>query len=115
MRKTITELGLSEYDFKVEIIEIGAPNYQSSPMMFSIPERIFSAKVNGVLLNTKTSINIELARDIESMTGLKAENIIKNMLKREAIDTYINDIRYIRKSKLIKIEKQNGIRRFFNM
>jgi len=108
MRKTIVELGLSEDDFKVEIIEIGEPNYTSSPMMVSRPERIFTAKVNGVLVNSKTQINIELAMDIESMTGLKAEPIIKNMLKREAINTYINDIRYIRKSKLIKIEKENA-------
>jgi hypothetical protein len=30
------------------------------------------------------------------------------MLKKEAINEYINDIRYIRKSKLIKIEKANA-------
>jgi hypothetical protein len=108
MSKTMVELGLSEDEFKVEIIEIGTPNYPSVPMTVSRPERTFAAKVNDVLLNSKTIINLELAMDIESITGLKAEPIIKDMLKKEAINEYINDIRYIRKSKLIKIEKANA-------
>lgn len=83
MRKTLTlyDLGLIEKDFKFEIVKFGEPSYHG----FN-PERTMYAKVNGILCEVITKVNIELAKDIEAMTGLNGMKEVEKILKKEAIN-----------------------------
>ena len=61
---TLTELGLTEDDFKVEVVEIGTPIYNDYTSPFS-PSRHMLLKVNGVRCEIPTRINIY--KDIEKI------------------------------------------------
>ena len=107
MYRTLSELGLTEKDFKFEIIELGSPKYDS--YTFCHPERELIAKVNGVIVKVRTRINIELANDIRAFSGCDFSEGIDKILKLEAINYYINNNQYIRREKLRKIEKNKKI------
>jgi hypothetical protein len=106
MRRTLSELGLTEKDFKYEFVGFGDPTYV--PYTFT-PTRTLIAKVNDVVCKVKTNINIEMAQDIEAMTGLNATKEVDKLLKEEAINWYINNNQFIRKMKLTKIKEKYGI------
>jgi hypothetical protein len=83
MRKTLSELGLTEKDFTFEFIDFTDPVY--SPLSFTLT-RTLIAKVNGVICKVKTSVNIEMAKDIEATTGVNTSILLENLLKEEAIN-----------------------------
>ena len=101
---TLQDLGLKYGDFKVEIIEMKSPTYNNHMNPFR-PSRTFIAKVNGVICTTRTSLNIEMINDLQSMSSINPEREIKSILVEEAVNNYINSIQYIRKLKLEKINK----------
>lgn len=105
MRTTLTELGLNENDFKVEILKLGEPEYKN-PFSPLSPIRTIIAKINGVTIRCSTSVNVEMLQDLKMMHGIDVELEIENHLKSEIINFYINDIRYERKAKLQKIKEK---------
>ena len=100
--KTITlyDLNLTEKDFKVEILATSEPVYNS--MNFT-PKRTIIANVNGCKLEFISGVNFELILDIESYTGLDARKELNKIVEYEAINVYINSIKWIRTQKLKKI------------
>lgn len=103
MRKTLSELGLTEKDFTYEFLEFTDPIYQ--PLTFT-PTRSLIAKVNGVVCKVKTNVNVELSKDLEAL-GLDTTMEIERLLKDEAINWYINNNQFVRKMKLTKIKERS--------
>jgi phenylalanyl-tRNA synthetase beta subunit len=104
MYQILSNLGLTEKDFKVEIVEIEEPDY--FPDSFH-PTRCLTVKINGNILKVKTSINFELAKDLQIAFNIDLNKELDKILKPEAINYYINSNQYIRKMKLQKINKMN--------
>ena len=104
MRQTLYDLGLTEKDFTFEFIDFIDLSYSN----FN-PTRTLVAKVNGVVCKVKTSVNIEMAKDIEAATGLNASKEVDRLLKEEAINWYINNNQFVRKMKLTKIKEKYGV------
>jgi len=100
MKQTLYDLGLTEKDFTFEFINFTDLSYH--PLTFT-PSRTLVAKVNGVMCKVKTNVNIEMAKDIEAATGVNASKEVERLLKEEAINWYINNIKFVRKLKLKKI------------
>jgi hypothetical protein len=99
MRKNLYDLGLTEDDFNFNFIEFTDQSYNEF-----IPTRTLVAEINGVVCKVRIHFNVELLQDIQAMTGIDGEKEIKKILKREAIDWYINNNQFIRKLKLQKIK-----------
>ena len=104
MRTTLNELGLSEKDFKIEILTLTEPEYKN-PFSPLSPTRTIIAKINGVTIRCSTSVNVEMLQDLKMMHAIDVDLEIENHLKSEIINFYINDIRYERKAKLQKIKE----------
>lgn len=104
MRQTLYDLGLTEDDFKVEIILVDAEYID--PDTFS-PKIKFTAKVDGVKCNLILKLSRESIHDLHlTCTNIDVEKEIEKIMKTEAIDWYVNNIKIIRK---LKIEKLNRI------
>jgi len=106
MRKTLSELGLTEKDFKYEFIDFTDLSYPNGGFN---PTRTLIAKINGVMCKVKTNVNVEMLQDIQAMTGMNASREVEKLLKEEAINWYINNNQFIRKMKLTKIKERYGV------
>ena len=104
---TLSELNLTEDDFNVEVVEIHKPIYNNYLGSFS-PSRWIEVRVNGSSINYRTSVNVELAKDLTAIFNVNAEEELEKIIKIEAIEIYINSKQYIRKLKLKKINKKYG-------
>ena len=105
---TLHDLGLTEDDFKFEIIEVGEATYNNHFSPFS-PRRTLTVKICGVQIKVRTEVNLELAQDLESAFNLDVKENIDKILKEEAINCYINSKQFIRKLKLNKIKEKYGV------
>ena len=105
MKEILNKLGLNEKYFKIEILKLTDPEY-NSPMNF-IPTRSIVANVNGVLIKCSTSINFELIQDLKYATSFNVDLEVDNILKKEVINCYINSIQYVRKIKLQKLNEKS--------
>jgi hypothetical protein len=82
---TLKELGLTEEDFNVETME---HNYK------------IRLKVNGFI--SPIELSYEMIQDFRCTANFDMEKL----LKEQAINWYINDIKFIRKLKLKKIKEK---------
>ena len=105
-RLTLNDLNLTEKDFKIEIVGYGEPQY--SPLTFT-PRRSIKVKVNGILFEFNYNANMELAQDLQALSNVNAIAYVEEVLKLEAINCYINNIQYVRKTKLERIKLNEKI------
>jgi len=110
---TLDNLNLTVKDFKVEILATLEPNYSSN--FLARCERTIIAKVNGCKLEFRSGVNYELIQDIEAYTGLDARKELNKIVEYEAINVYINNIKWVRKQKLLKIEQDGKCWRLFSL
>lgn len=98
MRKTLYDVGLTEDDFNFKLIDF-TNTYDGF-----IPNRILVAEINGVVCKIRTHFSVELLQDIQALTNIDMETEMNKILKREAIDWFINNNQFVRKLKLQKIK-----------
>jgi len=96
----LSDLDLTEKDFKFEFIQLTEPMYYG----FS-PQREAIVKINGNLIQFRTSLNFDLLSDLKYYGYSNSKEAANKILKSEAIDYFINNVKILRKLKLEKINR----------
>ena len=89
-RICMSDVGLTEKDFNIRI-------YEDINELTPFPSTLL--KINGIVCSR---LSREMIQDMMSTTGLD----IEKMLRKEAIDWYLNNPKIIRKLKLEKIKEK---------
>lgn len=100
---TLYDLNMTEDDFDYKLIKKHKTQYKHYSPIIKV-----DVEVNGIPIQFISKISPEYVQDLSAM-GINSEFAFENLIKSQAIDEYINNIKYVRKYKLQNLNKINEI------